>query len=152
MGMRPIRWARITNPYRAPGPYALGYHTGIDFGKMLAPFLLNIDGQKVRSSTNGQVIISGFDDDFGNWVGVYYAVDNVTLVYCHLKSRAVRMGQTVKRGQVLGLVGNTGNSTAPHLHVQANHERGFNYAANIAPGKWVRGMDWWRSRKNLDSW
>ena len=91
------------------------------------------------------------------------------LIYCHLKkgSLAVRAGQTVRRGELLGLLGNSGNSDAPHLHLhlstQAHPMRGegepIAFAclrrmgrvpdleaafaagrAELQPGAWVRGQ------------
>lgn len=148
--MRPVRYARITNPFGAPGNYAsrsdshgrAGHHTGIDFGDQILPFPRQIDGLPVRSSTSGVVVISAYDPEFmGNWVGVYYAADDVTITYWHMADRKVIVGQQVAQGDVLGHVGNTGNSTATHLHVQANHGRGFSYHAHIPPGPWCRGLD-----------
>lgn len=154
MGYRPVRFCRITNPFAAPGSYAsntdahgrAGHHTGIDFGKMLVPRLMEIDGKPVCSATPGVVVISEFNDWAGNWVGVYYDRDDVTITYWHLRSRRVKVGTLVQRGDVLGEVGSTGNSTAPHLHVQANHGRGFEYHDHVPPGRWVRGR-WWAGSK-----
>jgi murein DD-endopeptidase MepM/ murein hydrolase activator NlpD len=155
MGYRPVRFARVTNPFAAPGGYAsradshgrAGHHTGVDFGKMLVPRLREIKGQAVCSSTPGQVVISDRNDTMGNWVGVYYAPDNVTITYWHMSDRQVRVGMTVARGDVLGHVGSTGNSTAPHLHVQVNKGRGFDYHGHIAPGRWVQGWAWARGQR-----
>lgn len=152
MGYRPLRYCRITNPFAAPGDYAsdrdshgaAGHHTGIDFGKMLVPFLVEIEGRPIRSSTPGIVKISDYNDTMGNWVGVHYPLDNVLITYWHMKKRNVKVGEHVERGKVIGWVGSTGNSTAPHLHVQANHGLTFDYDKHIAPGRWVRGPLWAR--------
>lgn len=152
MGYRPLRYCRITNPFGAPGGYAsdadrhgpAGHHTGIDFGRSLVPPLVTLEGRPIRSSTPGVVVISNYNDTMGNWVGVYYARDNVTITYWHMQRRNVHVGDTIARGKVIGWVGSTGNSTAPHLHVQANHGRGFDYDGHIAPGRWVRGRLWAR--------
>lgn len=151
MGLRPLRWCRITNEFAAPGSYAshsdshgaAGHHTGIDFGKHLIP-LIEVDGKPVRSSTDGVVVISEYNSTMGNWVGVYHAPDDVTITYWHMAGRNVEVGQAIAAGKVIGRVGSTGNSTAPHLHVQANRGRGFDYHGHIAPGDWVRGVDWAR--------
>lgn len=149
MGYRPLRYTRITNPFAAPGSYAsdadahgpAGHHTGIDFGKHLLP-LIEINRKPVRSSTPGTVKISTFDKTLGNYVGVYFARDDVLITYWHLFDRAVIVGQRVERGDVLGHVGSSGNSTAPHLHVQANRGQTFDYDGHIPPGHWVRGPIW----------
>ena len=160
MGMRPIRWARISQPFANPGSYAsrhdrhgnAGHHTGVDFGKMLIPFLLEIDGKPVRSSTFGEVVIGEYNDTMGNWVGVYYDFDDVTITYWHLSQRRVVVGDIVSQGQLIGFVGSTGNSTAPHLHVQVNPGRGFDYHEHINPRPWCQGFKWWRDRKIVDRW
>lgn len=154
MGYRPVRFCRITNPFAAPGGYASraddhgapGHHTGIDFGKSLTPFV-PIFRKQVRSSTPGRVVLSSYNATMGNWVGVYYGKDNVTITYWHLSERSVSFGELVERGTVLGRVGNTGNSSAPHLHVQANHGIGFDYHAHVNPGRWVRGKVWAGAKK-----
>lgn len=151
--MRPVRWSRVTNQFAAPGRYAsqadahgpAGHHTGVDFGKHRSP-LKEISGLPVRSVTPGVVVISGSNNTMGNWVGVYYGRDNVTITYWHLASRHVVAGNTIAKGDVLGLVGSTGNSTAPHLHVQVNKGSGFDYRGHINPWPWVGGMRWWRRR------
>jgi murein DD-endopeptidase MepM/ murein hydrolase activator NlpD len=43
----------------------------------------------------------------------------VRVAYCHLSRTSVRVGQQVREGQQLGAVGTTGNSTGPHLHIEA---------------------------------
>lgn len=149
MGYRPLKFCRITQHFANPGSYAsvkdlhgpAGHHTGIDFGKSLVPYW-DINGKAVKSSTPGRVVISDYNSTMGNWVGVYYPKDDVTITYWHLSKRIVQVGDSIFRGQTIGFVGSTGNSTAPHLHVQANRGSGFNYSGHIAPGKWVRGRVW----------
>lgn len=154
MGFRPIRFSRITNNFATPGSYAsrsdshgaAGHHTGIDFAGPIPG--VSIAGKSIRSSTPGTVVISEYQrysdgsSSMGNWVGVYYAADDVLITYWHMSGRAVKVGDRVERGQFLGRVGSTGNSTAPHLHVQANRGRSFDYHGHIAPGPWVRGKAW----------
>jgi murein DD-endopeptidase MepM/ murein hydrolase activator NlpD len=147
--MRPVFYSRITQPFADPGSYAsgsdshgpAGHHTGIDWGSL---WPRPIAGLPIRSSTPGTVVISEYNSTMGNWVGVYYARDNVTITYWHMSKRNVSVGRSVNKGDVLGWVGSTGNSTAAHLHVQANHGRGFNYAGHVHPGKWCLGEKWWR--------
>lgn len=84
-------------------------HKGID---LAAP-----TGTGVRSATSGTAI-TGFDPDgAGNFVLV--VVDaRVRVLYCHLSGFAVRPGDPVSPGQVIGFVGATGLATGPHVHLQ----------------------------------
>jgi murein DD-endopeptidase MepM/ murein hydrolase activator NlpD len=149
---RPLRWCRITNPFGAPGSYAskankygpAGHHTGVDYGKHLLP-LVEVDGKVVRAPFDGEVVISEYQRNhdgsstMGNWVGLYNAKIDVTLTFWHMGARRVEVGESVKAGQVIGVVGSTGNSTAPHLHVQANRGRFFDYNGHIPPHPWLTG-------------
>lgn len=137
--MRPVFPSRVSNPFAAPGAYASrsdfhaasGHHTGVDFG---AAWPIPIDKRVVRSVTPGEVVISEYNSTMGNWVGVYYHDENLLVTYWHLSQRDVEVGDWVQVYQPLGRVGSTGNSTAPHLHVQANRGREFDYHAHIHPG------------------
>ena len=84
-------------------------HRGIDIP---AP-----TGTPVYSATNGVVISSGWNGSYGNAVIIQYT-NNLTVVYGHNSSLVVSAGQRVSKGQVIALVGSTGNSTGPHLHFE----------------------------------
>jgi len=89
---------------------SLRMHTGVDF---TAP-----TGTPIYSTGNGVVRSAQRDNTgYGLMVEVDHGYGYVTL-YAHLSKINVRPGQAVKRGEVLGLVGNTGVSTAPHLHYE----------------------------------
>lgn len=77
-------------------------------------------GTKLYASAGGTVIVSrmgGWNGGYGNYVIISH--DNGTqTVYGHMLKTLVSAGQHVDRGQVIGLVGNTGNSTGPHVHFE----------------------------------
>ena len=85
-------------------------HGGVDFG---APM-----GSPVPSTTGGTVSFasSGWNGGFGNLVKVRQGIWE--MFYAHLSKILVRAGQSVKKGDILGLVGSTGASTGPHLHYE----------------------------------
>ena len=84
-------------------------HTGMDF---TAP-----TGTDVYATGNGSVSFVGWKQGYGNTVIVNHGFGYSTL-YAHLYKSLVRVGQKVKRGDVIALVGNTGKSTGPHLHYE----------------------------------
>lgn len=85
-------------------------HTGID---LTAP-----TGTEIYATGDGKVIKAGYTPGgYGKRVLVDHGFGYKTL-YAHMSDINVRVGQKVKRGDVLGEVGNTGRSTAPHLHYE----------------------------------
>ncbi len=89
-------------------------HEGIDFA---APV-----GTPVHVTGNGRVILAGRSlGGYGKEVMVDHGFGYVTR-YAHLSVIKVKRGQYVQRGQVIGLVGNTGKSTGPHLHYEVRKD------------------------------
>lgn len=96
----------------------LAFHSGID--------LSGPAGTRVTATGDGKVIAAGWDGAYGNAVDIDHGFDIVTR-YGHLSSIGVTAGQSVKRGQPIGVQGSTGRSTGPHLHYEVrHHERPVN--------------------------
>ena len=87
-------------------------HDGHDFSTPI--------GTNVYSTANGRVKTSKYWGAFGNCIEVDHGNGFVT-IYGHLSSRDVQKGEKVYRGQKIGEVGNTGRSTAPHLHYEVKY-------------------------------
>ena len=107
----PIKGAPVTSTFGMrfhPILHILRLHAGIDFG---API-----GSQVRSVADGKVEIAGPVSGFGNHVRVQHKGFETS--YSHLSEIMVTVGATVTQGQVVGLSGNTGLSTGPHLHFE----------------------------------
>ena len=100
-------------------------HGGIDIagaGIMGAPVVAAADGTVIASNSScthnwGKSYSCGCGGGYGNYVMISHAGGKMT-VYGHLTSLTVSTGQSVSRGQVIGYVGSTGNSTGPHLHYE----------------------------------
>lgn len=96
------------------------YHSGID---------LKADvGTPIINPAIGKVIYIGYKADGGNEIIVQH--DGFRLGYSHLRYAAsnidaVKVGKTVRKGQGLGVTGNTGNTTGPHLHLTYTDALGF---------------------------
>jgi murein DD-endopeptidase MepM/ murein hydrolase activator NlpD len=106
----PTRNYRNTAYFGQPGSsWSSGHHTGLDFAA--AP------GTPVFSALAGKVVESGWGGAYGNHLIVRH--DNgVETLYAHLSSADVSTGDRVLRGQKIGAVGSTGNSSGPHLHFE----------------------------------
>ena len=86
------------------------FHAGMDF---TAPL-----GSEIYASGDGTVeSVNSGKRGMGNYIVINHGF-GYTSVYAHLDSFAVRTGQTVHRGDVIGYVGDTGLSIAPHLHYE----------------------------------
>lgn len=89
---------------------AANFHNGIDLvnGNPTTP---------LYAADAGKVVVSGFFASYGNYVVLEHA-NGLFTGYAHNSSNAVSVGQTVTRGQQVGNMGSTGDSTGPHLHFQ----------------------------------
>ena len=74
-------------------------------------------GSQVRATADGEVVVEGREYGYGNMVEVNHGYGVVTR-YGHNSKHLVKVGDRVKRGQVISLVGSTGRSTGPHLHYE----------------------------------
>ncbi len=111
----PNRWPTsgiITSPFgnrRGPFIGAIEFHSGID--------IANRTGTAVWATANGTVTFAGYRGGYGNLIIIDHGYGFSTY-YAHLSRINVRAGQWVQRGSTIGLMGSTGNSTAPHLHYE----------------------------------
>lgn len=74
-------------------------------------------GTDIYVTGDGKVTMAGWKQGYGNCVMIDHGYGYQTL-YGHMSKFKVRVGQKVKRGEVIGAVGNTGKSTGPHLHYE----------------------------------
>ena len=87
-------------------------HTGTDIAA--------VTGTKIVSATDGKVILSSSEGDFGNHLKIQ--VNDVIIVYAHCNKLYVKEGDTVVQGQEIAEVGSTGNTTGPHLHFEIRYQ------------------------------
>lgn len=85
------------------------FHKGLD---LAAP-----EGTPTYAAADGVVLIAGWSDSAGNWIVIDHG-NGFVGKYMHHSGLLVSAGQTVTKGQPIGLVGNTGNSFGAHLHFQ----------------------------------
>ena len=86
-----------------------GFHQGIDISTE--------KGDPVYATADGTVEAAGYTGDYGNLIQIRHGFA-LTTRYGHLSGFAVRPGQSVSRGDVIGYIGSTGRSTGAHLHYE----------------------------------
>ncbi|MDV2992848.1 MAG: hypothetical protein N4J56_002502 [Chroococcidiopsis sp. SAG 2025] len=92
----------------------------------------------VPSPITGRIKFAGSKGDYGNAV-VLETSDGQEIILGHFASVAVKAGQTVSRGQSLGIQGNTGNSRGVHIHIEAPTNVLDAYYESLRSGKWGLG-------------
>lgn len=115
----PIRNGRIGTPYGKTGKmWKSGRHGGVDYPVS--------EGTTVYAVQDGKVV----PNNWGAAFGTHVIVDQKAIgegasriaggwgIYAHLSKSFVKAGQEVKKGDKIGLSGNTGNSSGPHLHYE----------------------------------
>lgn len=121
----PVKNPKVTQPWGRPNPrYKAGRHTGIDFGMPVGTPLFAVAGGKVRllnDKSYGLVVVVSYEH-----AGIKYED-----WFCHMSKQEVANGATVTAGQQIGLSGNTGNSTGPHLHLETRIAP-FRYGNDVA--------------------
>lgn len=107
------------NAVKTSKGYSSTNHDGIDIGGTGG----NLNGQAADSIGGGKVTEVGYDENgYGNYVVVDHG-DGYTSLYGHLQKATVKQGDTVSAGQQVGVIGSTGSSSAPHLHLRV-HKNG----------------------------
>lgn len=115
----PIRNGRIGTPYGKSGKmWSTGKHTGVDYPVS--------EGTPVYAAQDGKVTGANWGKAYGNQV----VIDQKAIgsgagriaggwaIYAHLSKVMVKPGDVVTKGQQIGLSGNSGNSSGPHLHYE----------------------------------
>jgi murein DD-endopeptidase MepM/ murein hydrolase activator NlpD len=89
------------------------FHAGLDFPARV--------GTAIQASGDGVVVEAGWHSGYGNCIKISHGYGYETL-YGHMNRMTVRPGERVKKGQKIGEVGDTGLSTAPHLHYEVHYK------------------------------
>jgi murein DD-endopeptidase MepM/ murein hydrolase activator NlpD len=123
---------------RAPEKFAINYGTGrlvwplpgytsvsSPFGQRWGRLHAGIDvpapiGTRIVAADAGTVILAGATGGYGNYTCIQHT-KALSTCYGHQSRILVRPGDDVRAGQVIGLSGNTGNSTGPHLHFETRN-------------------------------
>lgn len=126
----PVDGAKKTSGF---GPRWGRTHEGVDFAGPI--------GTPIKAAADGRIVYAGAAGGYGNLVAIEHSDGQVTR-YAHLNAINARMGEPVKQGQVIGQLGNTGQSTGPHLHFEirkAGSTRGLPGGLAMDPSAIVGG-------------
>ena len=107
-------WLLPLNDYQFTSPFAVRFgklHAGID---LAAP-----EGTPYMAVHAGTVTQAGYGGGYGYMITIKHA-DGTEMIYAHSRKLMVKAGDTVKAGDVIGLVGNTGYSYGTHLHLEVH--------------------------------
>jgi murein DD-endopeptidase MepM/ murein hydrolase activator NlpD len=85
------------------------FHTGVDIKAKR--------GESIKATATGTVLEASYNGDYGHMVEIKNG-NGFTTRFAHLQSYKVKVGDKVKRGQIVGIVGNSGRSTGAHLHYE----------------------------------
>jgi len=114
----PLRYARVTSSFSYSRLHPILHiyrpHHGTDFRGRRGTPLLAVNA--------GRVTFSGWMGGYGKVVKIRHG-DGYESLYAHQSRRRVKVGEKVKKGQIIGYVGNTGKSTAPHLHYEVRKDK-----------------------------
>jgi LysM repeat protein len=117
----PIK-GRITSNY---GPRDGGYHYGLDIAAN--------QGDPIKAAAAGQVVFTGWITGYGNAVKIDHGSGCLTL-YGHSSKILTHVGALVKAGDTIALIGSTGHSTGPHLHLELRyHDRAVDPLPYLPP-------------------
>jgi murein DD-endopeptidase MepM/ murein hydrolase activator NlpD len=108
----PHAWPIVEQGY-VTRQYGDGGHEGLDIAVPT--------GSYVRASGDGVIVDAAEDPEYGMYVRIEHA-DRLSSLYAHNSWMFVQAGDSVERGEIIALSGNTGRSTAPHLHMEIERD------------------------------
>lgn len=130
-GTSSVGFIKPVNSYITTGLYYSSgtYHGAVDYGAS------NINGQPIYAVADGIVVTTqALTTSYGNYIIIYHPASNLYTLYAHGQAGSIAVSelQTVKQGQQIMRVGNTGNSTGPHLHFEVRTAPGY-YSNRVDP-------------------
>ncbi len=117
-------YGKREDPFNGQG----SFHPGIDIS---APY-----GTPVVASADGHVVSAEWEGALGHCVKLQHGRSGFNTIYGHLKEYFVSPGQSVRRGEVIGLVGRSGRTTGKHLHYEVHYNR-----MNVNPYRYLRNRE-----------
>ena len=116
----PTKNQRITSEFGKRDFAGLQWHSGVDIGAIES----GVEGDELYAVADGTVRVSKADSGNKDVGYGYYIViehDGFCTLYAHLQKLEIKVGENVRAGQVIGHMGNTGESIAAHLHFEVRN-------------------------------
>ncbi len=144
----PVDGARLTSGFGMRFHPLLAYsrmHQGVDFGAAY--------GSPIYAAAGGKVTYAAPHGGHGNYVMIKHNAD-LSTAYAHMSRFAVRSGQSVAQGQLIGYVGSTGLSTGPHLHYEVwlRGKATNPVSLKFSGGTQLSGGELYRFLANMSHW
>lgn len=123
--------SKETCSFKKKGNWAAGYHTGVDRVSSNTVLVSPADGTVQRNEYNAS---------YGNMV-IITTTDGKSILMAHMKDKSkLKVGSAINKGDVVGTMGNTGNSFGAHLHIEVQNSKTWAYNKNLlAPNSYI---DW----------
>ena len=131
----PIKEHPISTKFKQRGKHwSKGYHTGVDFASPVGTPVYAAQGGTVENANWGraygvQIIC---DQDALN-DGTPQRIAGGWAIYAHLSKSNVKAGQRIEKGDLIGYVGSTGNSTGAHLHFEVRNNKRWSAGQEVDP-------------------
>lgn len=106
--------------------WSKGYHTGVDFAQPVGTPVLAVADGKVANANWGKAYGTQIVQDLG---------DGTFCIYAHLSKSNKKAGEAIAKGELIGYVGNTGNSSGAHLHFERRNNIRWSAGQDIDPAE-----------------
>ncbi|HBF38949.1 MAG TPA: peptidase M23, partial [Firmicutes bacterium] len=108
----------VTGPIRITSPFGWRYHPILRTKKYHNGEDIAVSsGTPVHAADSGVVVVSGWEDGYGNYVAIDHG-NGISTGYGHNSRLLVHQGERVTKGQIIAYSGSTGLSTGPHVHFE----------------------------------
>lgn len=106
--------------------WSKGYHTGVDFAQPVGTPVLAVADGKVANANWGKAYGTQIVQDLG---------DGSFCIYAHLSKSNKKAGEAIAKGELIGYVGNTGNSSGAHLHFERRNNIRWSAGQDLDPAE-----------------
>jgi hypothetical protein len=137
-------WVDRTYPYGGAQYDTRQVHTGVEFvNPRFTPVLAAADGVVLYAGSDTEILFGPAHDFYGNLIVLAHDIVTpegmpVYTLYGHLERIEVETGQSVRRGEKIAAVGDSGVAIGPHLHFEIRVDDPMDYGATRNPEMWIR--------------